>query len=132
METGRNVEQKETWTSSTHFLMSCIAMSVGLGNVWRFPFTAYENGGGVFLIPYVIVLALAGRPVYYLEACLGQFSGKSNVAMFNVLAPALKGMNKTPLSYLPISFFFSYCRIGLRTSICFFMCFHLLFFGYGY
>lgn len=41
--------------------MSCIATSVGLGNIWRFPFTAYENGGGAFLIPYLIVLFLIGK-----------------------------------------------------------------------
>lgn len=72
--------------------MSCIAMSVGLGNVWRFPFTAYENGGGAFLIPYIIVLTLVGRPVYFMEMCVGQFSSKGNVKMFETLAPALKGL----------------------------------------
>lgn len=71
--------------------MSCIAMSVGLGNVWRFPFTAYENGGGAFLFPYIIILTLIGRPIYFLEMCLGQFSGKGNVEVFETLALALKG-----------------------------------------
>lgn len=72
--------------------MSCIAMSVGLGNIWRFPFTAYENGGGAFLIPYIIVLMVIGRPIYYMEMALGQFTSRGNVHMFASLAPALKGV----------------------------------------
>lgn len=66
-------------------------MNVGLGNIWRFPFVAYENGGGAFLIPYITVLIFLGRPMYYLEVCLGQFSGRGNVKMFESLAPILKG-----------------------------------------
>lgn len=79
------------WGGKLEFLMSCIAMSVGLGNIWRFPFIAYENGGGAFLIPYIIVLLLMGRPVYYMEMCLGQFSSRANVKMFEAMAPILKG-----------------------------------------
>jgi solute carrier family 6 amino acid transporter-like protein 5/7/9/14 len=71
--------------------MSCIAMSVGLGNVWRFPFTAYENGGGAFLIPYIIVLFLVGKPCYYLEMIIGQFTSRSSVKMWAVV-PALRGV----------------------------------------
>lgn len=72
--------------------MSCIAMSVGLGNIWRFPFTAYENGGGAFLIPYLIVWLVIGRPLYYMEMALGQFSSRGNVKTFGTLAPAIKGI----------------------------------------
>ncbi|XP_059047002.1 sodium-dependent nutrient amino acid transporter 1-like [Achroia grisella] len=72
------------------FLMSCIATSVGLGNVWRFPFVAYQNGGGAFLIPYIIVLILIGKPMYYLETVLGQFSSSNCVKIWG-LSPAMKG-----------------------------------------
>lgn len=71
--------------------MSCIAMSVGLGNVWRFPFAALENGGGAFLIPYLIVLLIIGRPLYYLEMLLGQFSSRSNIQVYD-LVPAMRGL----------------------------------------
>lgn len=43
------VIEKDKWSKDVEFLFSCIALSVGLGNVWRFPFTALENGGGAFV-----------------------------------------------------------------------------------
>ena len=64
-------------STSFKFHGSCIAMSVGLGNVWRFPYTAYKNGGGAFLIPYLVVLLFIGRPLYFMELAVGQFSSKS-------------------------------------------------------
>ncbi|EFA08707.1 Sodium-dependent nutrient amino acid transporter 1-like Protein [Tribolium castaneum] len=88
-ETTKN---RGKWGNSIEFLMSCIAMNVGLGNIWRFPFVAYENGGGAFLIPYISVLILLGRPMYYLEMCLGQFSSRGNVEMFESIAQVLKGV----------------------------------------
>ncbi|GLG96885.1 Sodium-dependent dopamine transporter [Gryllus bimaculatus] len=75
-------------------------MSVGLGNVWRFPFTAYENGGGAFLIPYIIVLIVIGRPLYYLEMGIGQFANRSCIKIWN-MAPALRGWG-TVLKELPL------------------------------
>ncbi|CAG9786166.1 unnamed protein product [Diatraea saccharalis] len=85
----RSVERPK-WDNQLEFLMSCIATSVGLGNVWRFPFVAYENGGGAFLIPYIIVLLVIGKPMYFLETVLGQFSS-SNCVKIWALSPAMKG-----------------------------------------
>jgi solute carrier family 6 amino acid transporter-like protein 5/7/9/14 len=82
----------QQWTNSREFLMSCIAMSVGLGNVWRFPYVAYENGGGAFLIPYIIMLFLVGRPFYFLELILGQFSGMSINKVWKEMTPIFRGI----------------------------------------
>ncbi|KAI8043630.1 hypothetical protein M5D96_004963 [Drosophila gunungcola] len=90
-EAAKLPEERATWGKGVEFLMSCIAMSVGLGNVWRFPFTALDNGGGAFLIPYLIVLFLIGKPIYYLEMVIGQFSSRGSVKVFD-LCPAMKGV----------------------------------------
>ncbi|KAJ2946052.1 hypothetical protein O0L34_g4971 [Tuta absoluta] len=82
--------ERVMWGNQIEFLMSCIAMSVGLGNIWRFPIIAYENGGGAFLIPYILVLLLIGKPMYYLEGVLGQFSSRNSVKVW-ALNPAMRG-----------------------------------------
>jgi solute carrier family 6 amino acid transporter-like protein 5/7/9/14 len=75
---------------TTHFLQILWHNSV----LFRFPFTAFENGGGAFLIPYLIVLVVIGRPMYYLEMCLGQFCSKGQVKAWK-LAPFFKGVGYT-------------------------------------
>ncbi|KAG6447150.1 hypothetical protein O3G_MSEX004792 [Manduca sexta] len=82
--------ERPYWDNQLEFLMSCIATSVGLGNVWRFPFVAYQNGGGAFLIPYIIVLVIIGKPMYFLETVLGQFSNSNGVKIW-AMSPAMKG-----------------------------------------
>lgn len=83
--------KRDRWSKDIEFLMSCIALSVGLGNIWRFPFTALENGGGAFVIPYIIVLILIGKPIYYLEMIIGQFSSRGSVKVFD-FSPILRGL----------------------------------------
>lgn len=92
--------KRATWGNNIEFLMSCIALSIGFGNVWRFPFTAYENGGGAFLIPYIIVLLLIGKPFYYMEMILGQFCSNSHINIW-ALSPGFRGRYVRVLQILP-------------------------------
>lgn len=83
--------ERGKWGRDIEFMLSCIAYSVGFGNIWKFPYTALENGGGAFLLPYLIVLFIVGRPIYYLEMVLGQFSSRGVVKLYD-LAPAMRGI----------------------------------------
>ena len=72
--TDSSDQDRGEWGSKAEFILSCIGYSVGIGNVWRFPYLAYKNGGGAFLIPYFILLMLVGKPMYYMETAVGQFA----------------------------------------------------------
>jgi solute carrier family 6 serotonin transporter-like protein 4 len=54
---------RDLWTNKIEFLLSVIGYVVDLGNVWRFPYMCYDNGGGAFLIPYMIFLCFIGIPM---------------------------------------------------------------------
>lgn len=66
-------------------------MSVGLGNLWRFPFVAWKNGGGAFVIPYLVVLLIIGKPGYFMEMAMGQFSSRGTIKVYDC-APAMRGV----------------------------------------
>lgn len=57
----------DKWNSNISFLLAMIGSAVGLGNIWRFPYVAYTNGGGAFLIPYIISILLLGVPLLFVE-----------------------------------------------------------------
>ena len=68
---GRAAAPREAFSSRTVFILAAIGSAVGLGNIWRFPYIAYENGGGAFLIPYLVALLTAGLPLLMLEYGIG-------------------------------------------------------------
>jgi len=83
---------RPNWKSRLGFLLAVIGSAVGLGNIWRFPYVAYKNGGGAFLIPYVIALLLVGIPLLILEQGLGSMQKGS--------APVAYGRVKKGWEYL--------------------------------
>uniref|UniRef100_A0A131YLU6 Sodium-dependent nutrient amino acid transporter 1 n=1 Tax=Rhipicephalus appendiculatus TaxID=34631 RepID=A0A131YLU6_RHIAP len=80
------------WNKGLQFFLSCLSISIGLGNVWRFPTLAYQNGGGAFLIPYFVLLFIVGKPVYFLELAVGQFSGRGVVKTWDCV-PGFRGIS---------------------------------------
>jgi len=65
------IHHRPQWKTHIGFLLAAIGSAVGLGNIWRFPYLCYKNGGGAFLIPYLIALFVVGIPIMILEIGLG-------------------------------------------------------------
>ncbi|TMW40392.1 hypothetical protein DOY81_014528, partial [Sarcophaga bullata] len=82
--------RRETWGQKAEFLLAVIGFAVDLGNVWRFPYICYQNGGGAFLIPYCVMLVFGGLPLFYMELALGQFHRCGCLSIWKRICPALK------------------------------------------
>lgn len=78
-------DTRENWTSRSGFIIAAVGSAVGLGNIWRFPYVAYENGGGAFLIPYLIALITAGLPLLFLDYATGHKSNNSPPKAYRAL-----------------------------------------------
>ncbi len=83
-----DVSSGVTWSSKTAFILAAIGSAVGLGNLWRFPYVAGENGGGAFVIFYLICVILIGLPVLAAELFIGRRGGKSAVGSVVTIAKA--------------------------------------------
>lgn len=76
---------REKWSSSIGFILASIGSAVGLGNIWRFPYIVGLNGGGAFLIPYLIAVFLFGLPLMAIEFAMGRNSKNSVVATLGAI-----------------------------------------------
>ena len=74
--------EREQWNGQFGFIMAAVGSAIGLGNIWRFPGVTYENGGGTFMIPYVVALLTAGIPMLLLDYSLGHRYRGSAPAVF--------------------------------------------------
>uniref|UniRef100_A0A8C6PR35 Transporter n=1 Tax=Nothobranchius furzeri TaxID=105023 RepID=A0A8C6PR35_NOTFU len=92
---GRSPELKVSrgqWSSKMEFLLAVAGQIIGLGNVWRFPYLCYKNGGGVFFIPYILFLFTCGIPLFLLETSLGQYTKQGSITCWRKICPLFEGL----------------------------------------
>ncbi|XP_073337251.1 sodium- and chloride-dependent GABA transporter 2-like [Pagrus major] len=86
------MEERGQWSNKIEFILSVAGSIIGLGNMWRFPYLCYKNGGGAFLIPYLIFLFTCGVPVFFLETALGQYTSEGGITCWRKISPLFEGL----------------------------------------
>uniref|UniRef100_A0A671SHM3 Transporter n=1 Tax=Sinocyclocheilus anshuiensis TaxID=1608454 RepID=A0A671SHM3_9TELE len=86
------VNERGQWNNKVEFVLSVAGEIIGLGNVWRFPYLCYKNGGGAFFVPYVIFFICCGIPVFFLETALGQFTSEGGITCWRKVCPLFEGI----------------------------------------
>ncbi|XP_030382880.1 sodium- and chloride-dependent GABA transporter ine isoform X2 [Scaptodrosophila lebanonensis] len=110
--------RQQHWANKMQFVLACIGYSVGLGNVWRFPYMCYKSGGGVFLVPYCIILFICSIPLLFMELSVGQYTGRGPIGALGQLCPLFKGAG---LASVVVSFLMStYYSVIIGYSIYYF------------
>lgn len=88
----REIQPREKWANKKEFVLAMAGEIIGLGNVWRFPYLCFKNGGGVFFIPYFVFLIFCGIPVFFLETALGQYTSEGGVTAWRKICPMFEGV----------------------------------------
>ncbi|KAF7268880.1 sodium- and chloride-dependent transporter XTRP3 isoform X4 [Rhynchophorus ferrugineus] len=107
------------WSGKMQFFLTIIGYSVGLGNIWRFPYLCQQNGGGAFLIPFAVMLILEGIPLFLIELGIGQKMRLGSLGVWNTIHPWLGGIG---ISSCLVTFF-----VALYYNVIITWCFYYLF-----
>ena len=118
---------REQFESQWYFLLVCVGFAVGLGNVLRFPYLMYRNGGGAFFIPYLGMIVVMGFPLVVYELLLGQTFKVGPVQMFQQIIPSSNsrfgGVGLASIMALSMVSMYYAVLLGW-SSVFFFHCFH--------
>uniref|UniRef100_A0A1L8DJZ3 Transporter n=2 Tax=Nyssomyia neivai TaxID=330878 RepID=A0A1L8DJZ3_9DIPT len=115
---------RAAWSGKMQFFLSIIGYSVGLGNIWRFPYLCQQNGGGAFLIPFAIMLILEGIPLFLIELGIGQKMRLGSLGVWNTIHPWLGGIG---ISSCLVTLF-----VSLYYNVIITWCFYYLFNSFRY
>src|SRR5262245_17407471 len=80
-------KQREHWGSHLGFILAAAGSAIGLGTLWKFPYVTGENGGGLFVLIYILCTFLIGIPVFIAELVLGRKAQRGAVGIFIALSP---------------------------------------------
>ncbi|XP_061665316.1 sodium-dependent neutral amino acid transporter B(0)AT2-like [Syngnathoides biaculeatus] len=85
-------EARAGWNSKIEYFLAQVGFSVGLGNVWRFPYLCHQNGGGSFLLLYVLMMLIVGIPLFFMELAAGQAIRQGSIGVWKSISPRLVGI----------------------------------------
>lgn len=80
------------WNSKIEYFLAQVGFSVGIGNVWRFPYLCHQNGGGSFLLLYILLMLVVGIPLFFLELAAGQAIRQGSIGVWKYISPRLSGI----------------------------------------
>ncbi|CAB1415365.1 unnamed protein product [Pleuronectes platessa] len=95
------------WANKLEFMLAVAGTLVGLGNLWRFPYLCYKNGGGAFLVPYVLFLLTCGIPMFLLETAMGQYTSQGCITCWRHFCPLFEGIGyatQVVIAYAAVSY----------------------------
>jgi neurotransmitter:Na+ symporter, NSS family len=101
------MEQREQWGTRAGFILAAVGSAIGLGNIWRFPYVAYDNGGGAFMVPYLFALLTAGIPLLVMEYAIGHRHRGSAPLSYFKLSPKTEfiGWWQVAISFVIASYY---------------------------
>ncbi|XP_068610414.1 sodium-dependent neutral amino acid transporter B(0)AT2-like [Brachionichthys hirsutus] len=106
---------RDGWNSKMEYFLAQVGFSVGLGNVWRFPYLCQQNGGGAFLFLYVLLMLVVGIPLFFLELAAGQAIRQGSIGVWKFISPKLVGIGYS--SCVVCSFVAVYYNVILAWSL---------------
>ncbi|KAG7472600.1 hypothetical protein MATL_G00110400 [Megalops atlanticus] len=89
---SQRLQERGQWANKLEFILTVAGAIIGLGNVWRFPYLCYKNGGGAFFIPYCLFLLTCGIPLFLLETSLGQYTSQGGITCWRKICPLFEGL----------------------------------------
>lgn len=124
-------KQREHWSSHLGFILAAAGSAIGLGTLWKFPYVTGENGGGLFVLIYVLCVFLIGFPVFIAELILGRKAQRGAVGIFIALSPQapfwkIIGWLGVMSSFLIMSFYSVIAGWGLNYAL---MCLNQFYVG---
>lgn len=103
------MDKQEQWTSKLGFILAAAGSAIGLGAIWKFPYMAGTNGGGIFLILFLLMTIFIGAPILLAEFIIGRHTQKDAVMSYKHLAPGsawpLVGYGGVIASFIILSFY---------------------------
>ncbi|MEA3321826.1 MAG: sodium-dependent transporter [Bacillota bacterium] len=103
------MKQHEQWTSKIGFILAAAGSAIGLGAIWKFPYMAGTNGGGIFFLLFILFTILIGAPMLLAEFIVGRSTQKDAITAYKILAPKKKwyfiGVLGVTASFILLSFY---------------------------